>query len=222
MQASPRRRTAAAAAATALVLALAGCSDGDAKPTSASSQETTSASAGDSASASPSDSASDSQGTSTGSAAPEPTGVIGSRKFTVTGTYTQTRLVMRFDLVELKRRGDLLQLVANVTNTSTDKTQDLRWQVASRFDSGTYRTDLKSSGASLAGVVLTDIAAKKRYLVAADSAQECVCSANLSSTFIGAGQTAQLTATYAAPPESTTKLDVDVPSLSTFRDAPLS
>jgi len=147
---------------------------------------------------------------------------LASKTFTVNGTYTtQARLRMRFDVVELRRRGDLLDLRATLTNTATDQSQDLRWQVAGRFN-GSYRKDLNNVGGSFAGVVLTDMVGKKRYLVAADSGADCVCSANLSSTFVAAGQTLELDATYAAPPATTSTLDVTVPSLGTFRDLPIS
>lgn len=147
---------------------------------------------------------------------------LASKTFTVNGTYsTKARLTMRFDVVELRRRGDLLDLRATLTNTATDQSQDLRWQVAGRFN-GSYRKDLNSVGGSFAGVVLTDPVGRKRYLVAADSAADCVCSANLSSTFVEAGQTLELDATYAAPPATTSTLDVAVPSLGTFRDLPIS
>jgi len=148
-------------------------------------------------------------------------GIIG-RSFSVKGTYTPVPLTMRFELVELKRRGDLLQLVAHLTNTSTDQSRDLRWQVASRFSPATYREDLSTSSGIFGGAVLTDIAGKKRYVVAADSARDCVCTDNLSGTFIAAGETVELTATYAAPPATTTQLDVDVPSLGVFRDVPVT
>lgn len=127
---------------------------------------------------------------------------------------------MRFDIVELKRRGDLLDLTARLTNLEQSRDRDLRWQVSDRF-AGPYRNDI-TGGDAFSGVVLTDLAGKKRYLVAADSGNACVCTVQLSSTFIGAGQSVELDATYAAPPASTTRLDASVKSLGTFRDLPVS
>lgn len=154
------------------------------------------------------------------SAPATPGQAIASREFTVAGTYTPTRVRMRFDAVELKRRGDLLDLTATLTNLEQYASRDLRWQVSTRF-AGPYRKDI-STGDVFSGAVLTDRAGKKRYLVAADSGRHCVCTEQLSSTFVGAGQSIELSATYAAPPESTTELDVAVTSLGTFRDLPVS
>lgn len=207
--------------ATALVVT--GCSGpgGDPLPaeTTAASSPGPSASASDAGSATPSPSSS--------SAAPDPAatgapaGALGGRAFTVTGTYNPTELQMRLDITGLKRRGELLDLTATLTNLEQDRSRDLRWQVASRF-AGPYREDITSPGNSFSGAVLTDVAGKKRYLVAADSGGACVCSVELSSTFVGAGQSVELDATYAAPPPSTTTLDVSVPTLGTFRDLPVS
>lgn len=66
------------------------------------------------------------------------------------------------------------------------------------------------------------ICQKKRYFVAADSAGACVCTTDLSGTFPDAGDTVELTATYAAPPTSTTTVDVSVPGLGTLSDVPVS
>ena len=146
--------------------------------------------------------------------------VLGTRTFSVAGTYSGTRLQMRLDLVALKRRGDLLDLEARLSNLSTDMTKDQRWQVAGRFN-GAVRDDLNATDGAFSGVTITDLPGKKRYLVAADSARACVCTTGLSSTFVGAGQTLELDATYAAPPTSTTTVDVSVPTLGTFRDVPI-
>ena len=146
---------------------------------------------------------------------------LASKSFTEKAAYSPTQLPIRFDIVELKRRGDLLDLKATLTNLEQDRSADQRWQVASRFD-GAYRKDLTVTDGAFSGSVLTDLAGRKRYFVAADSAGACVCTVGLSRTFIDAGQTVELTATYAAPPASTTALDVTVPEVGTFRDLPVS
>lgn len=162
-----------------------------------------------------------------GSAAPSPdpsTGArpsLASKSFTVKATYSKTRPRIRFDVVELKRRGDLLELRASLTNLGQDRSVDQRWQIGSRFN-GAYRKDLTVTDGAFSGSVLTDLAGKKRYFVAADSAGACVCTVDLSGTFPDGGETVELTATYAAPPASTTTLDVTVPSMGTFRDLPIS
>jgi hypothetical protein len=218
--------------AAAAILLSAGCSgtNGAAPPEqpTAASSPAPSASAAPSLSAAPSASSSDTPPATdpsataadpSASAAPEQT--LASRDFTVTGSYTPTRVRMRFSVMELKRRGELLDLKATLTNLEKDSSKDLRWQVGSRFQ-GSYRKDLLGTDGSFSGGVLTDVAGKKRYLVAADSSNACVCTVQLSSTFIDAGQTVELEATYAAPPATTTKLDVSIASLGTFRDLPVS
>ena len=217
--------------ATALVVT--GCSVPGGEPlpaeTTAAPDPAPSASASDAGSAVPTaaPSSSPSLSSSPSPAAPDPaaTGApaqaLGGRAFTVTGTYTPAEVQMRLDVTGLRRRGELLDLTATLTNLEQDRSRDLRWQVGTRF-AGPYRKDITSLGNSFSGAVLTDVAGKKRYLVAADSGGSCVCTVELSSTFVGAGQSVELDATYAAPPPTTTTLDVSVPTLGTFRDLPVS
>ena len=209
----------------ASALVVTGCSGSGGEPlpaeTTAASSPGSSATASDPASAAPSPSLSPSTAAPDPAATGAPAQALGGRAFTVTGTYTRAELQMRLDITGLKRRGDLLDLTATLTNLEQDRSRDLRWQVAGRFD-GPYREDITSSGNSFSGAVLTDLAGKKRYLVAADSGGACVCTVELSSTFVGAGQSVELDATYAAPPPATTTLDVSVPTLGTFRDLPVS
>lgn len=225
MSARTARRTASCVLAAATVLVVvAACSAPrgeapSARTTAASSDAA--APAATTAAGSPGATSSDvpAQSDPSAGASREPT--LASREFTVTGTYVQVPVRMRLDIVELRRRGELLDLTANLTNLAQDGSQDLRWQVASRF-AGPYRKDINGTDGVFSGAVLTDVAGKKRYLVAADSGGACVCTVQLSSTFVGAGQSIELSATYAAPPTTTTKLDAAVTSLGTFRDLPIS
>ena len=221
----PTRIRPALAGLLAATLLLAACSGGGDDTVSGASPSASSSPTGSSPSASsdatPSSSGSSPAASDTSSAA-APEGSLASKTFTVTSTYSQLPIRIRFDLLALQRRGDLLQVDARVTNTDTDRTKDMRWQVSNRFDPPVYREDLGASNGIFGGVVLTDVAGKKRYLVAADSAKDCVCTTNLSGTFLGAGQGVDVVATYAAPPTSTTKLDVEVPSLGLFRDIAIS
>lgn len=224
MSARTARRTASCVLAAATMLVVAACS---APGGEAPSAETTTASSdaaapsATTAAESPGATSSDVPTPSDPSAAISPAQALASRQFTVTGTYVQVPVRMRLDVVELKRRGELLDLTANLTNLAQDGSQDLRWQVASRF-AGPYRKDINGTDGVFSGAVLTDVAGKKRYLVAADSGGACVCTVQLSSTFVGAGQSIELSATYAAPPTTTTKLDATITSLGTFRDLPIS
>ena len=224
-----RRRTVgvrrgAGAAALAAGLVLGGCgilpgSGGQAPSGPASSAPASSAPTGGasaSASSQPSGGAAPSDSPTQGSGP-----VLGTRTFTVKAAYAPNKIKIRFDLLALQRRGDLLELRADLVNLSEDQSTDQRWQVAGRFN-GSYRKDLNSTDGAFSGVVLTDLAQKKRYFVAADSAGACVCTTDLSGTFPDAGDTVELTATYAAPPTSTTTVDVSVPKLGTFRDVAIS
>lgn len=220
-----RRRAAWCSLAVATTSLVASCSGSDGGPspveTTAASSPGPSSSTSAGPSVTPSPTSSDTPLGSDPSVTGAPEQALASREFTVTGTYSRTRVRMRFGITELKRRGDLLDLTAKLTNVEQDGSRDLQWQVSDRLQ-GPYRKDLTSVGGSFSGAVLTDVAGKKRYLVAADSGNECVCTVQLSSTFVGAGQSVELSATYAAPPASTTKLDVAVTSLGTFRDLPVS
>jgi hypothetical protein len=226
-----RRGVAWTSVAVAAVLMAAGCSgtDGGASPdpTNAASSPAPSISASGGTGAPSATSSDPSSAADPSASAADPSTSAGteqtlaSRDFTVTGSYTPTRVRMRFGVVELKRRGDLLDLRATLTNEEKDGSRDLRWQVGSRF-AGSYRKDLTGTDGAFSGGVLTDVAGKKRYLVAADSSNACVCTVNLSSAFVDAGQTIELNATYAAPPASTAKLDVSIASLGNFRDLPVS
>jgi hypothetical protein len=220
-----RRRAAWCSLVAATTLLATSCSGSDAAPAPAEATGGSSPAASSSAAAAPSTAPSPTPSTTTSApaspATDAPVQTLASRDFTVTGTYSQTRVRMRLSVTELKRRGDLLDLTATLTNLEQDRSKDLRWQVGSRF-AGSYRKDLESTDGAFSGSVLTDVAGKKRYLVAADSANACVCTVQLSSTFVGAGQTVDLNATYAAPPATTTKLDVAIASLGNFRDLPVS
>lgn len=220
-----RHRTAWCSLVVATTFLATSCSGSDPEPAPAKAPDASSPSASSSAAAVPSTASSPTPSTTTpasaSSATDAPAQLLASRDFTVTGTYSQTRVRMRLSVTELKRRGELLDLTATLTNLEQDRSKDLRWQVGSRF-AGSYRKDLESTDGAFSGGVLTDVAGKKRYLVAADSANACVCTVQLSSTFVGAGQTVDLNATYAAPPASTAKLDVAIASLGNFRDLPVS
>jgi hypothetical protein len=220
-----RHRAAWCSLVVATTLLAAGCSGSDPEPAPAQAPGASSPSASSSAAAVPSTATSPTPSTTTPAPVPSatdaPVQALASRDFTVTGTYSQTRVRMRLSVTELKRRGELLDLTATLTNLEQDRSRDLRWQVGSRF-AGSYRKDLEGTDGAFSGGVLTDVAGKKRYFVAADSANACVCTVQLSSAFVGAGQSIDLNATYAAPPATTTKLDVAIASLGNFRDLPVS
>lgn len=140
------------------------------------------------------------------SAPPTPTQVLVSRK-TSTG-----EVPILVEINSLVRQGELATLNFSVTSLAEEGEDE--WQVADTFDG--------DSGLDVSGVTLVDGQNRKKYLVAQDSRGDCVCSSDLSSTFVAPGQTVLLTATFAAPPESVTTIDVSIPTAGTFSDVPIS
>ncbi len=133
---------------------------------------------------------------------------------------------LRFDIVALARRGDLLELSTRITNEqahtkAADGTPaDISWDITG-FQAAD-RPDIHQPIGSdtFSGVSLIDGVGRKRYLVAADAARRCACSSYTDS--LDGGQSVALSAVFAAPLTTTTKLDVIVPTIGTFRDVPIS
>jgi hypothetical protein len=201
-----------------LALSVAGCS-GSSTPGQSTATDKAKASGGANSSASPDDSASSPAGAKGSAASTADSVSLAGADFTRSGGPGSKPLELRVDVVGLSRRGELLQLVVRVSNKSTDPTTDQRWQIS---DFSVTRNDMTPGISAFNGVVLTDVKGKKRYLAAADSGGGCVCTPDLGSIFVGAGQSVELTATYAAPPASTDRLDVDIPSVGLLRDVPVS
>ena len=147
----------------------------------------------------------------TGTAAP--TASIAS----VDGTLKDTPF--HINITSLKRSGDLMTLTFALKNTSTDTSSKLGFQVAGNFDTATPGPKL---GSTLSGVYLIDNVNKKKYTPAIDSAGECVCSDNLGSVFIPAGQSTTLSATYGAPPASVKNVDIYIPQFGTLSAVAIS
>jgi hypothetical protein len=151
--------------------------------------------------------------------------------FTRTAFGSDDVVHLRFDVVSLTRQGPLLQLAVRITSKDPVPTQRisvsnyLTWAVDGLSDTTRDKQLVPSSGISVAysGTTLIDVAAKKRYLVAVDSSGNCLCTPDLYQNYsVGPGQSLTLNATYAAPPTTTTKMDVDVPGIGDFADVPIS
>lgn len=162
-------------------------------------------------------------------AAPTGTTPIAGADFTRSGgnVLTTVNVRLRFDVLSLTRQGQLLQLLSRITNEQVPRTDshgslvDQTWRVAGLSDIN--RTDMKVDGFDAFNAVsLTDGVNKKRYLVAADSSGRCVCSTGLLEEPVDAGQAVVFSATFQAPPLSTTSLQVDVPGIGSFADVPIS
>jgi hypothetical protein len=126
-------------------------------------------------------------------------------------------------IVSLKRSGATVELTFEL---SLDKTASGHAQIASAFDDGEFEkvtspgaTDI-SGGDTLDGIYLVDTADAKKYPVARDSYNQCVCDINLSGTFVDAGAPVFLSATFGAP--SADSVNVSIPGYGTFVNVPIS
>ncbi|MET9878679.1 hypothetical protein ABZZ36_29205 [Actinacidiphila glaucinigra] len=70
---------------------------------------------------------------------------------------------------------------------------------------------VQKSGASVAGAVLVDSVGKKRYYVLRDTEGKCLCTMGL--TLIKPGETRPLFAQFPAPPEGTTEMEFQLPTM---------
>lgn len=70
---------------------------------------------------------------------------------------------------------------------------------------------VQKSGASVAGAVLVDPVGKKRYYVLRDTEGKCLCTMGL--TLIKPGETRPLFAQFPAPPEGTTEVEFQLPTM---------
>jgi hypothetical protein len=126
-------------------------------------------------------------------------------------------------ILSLKRSGATVELTFELT---LDKTASQHAQVAGAFDDGEYEkvTSPGASGLSgvntLDGIFLIDTADAKKYPVARDSYNQCVCDINLANTFVDAGAPVLLSATFGAPPSNA--VNVSIPGYGTFVNVPIS
>ena len=132
---------------------------------------------------------------------------------------------VRVELYQLRRRDGFVTV--NVKLTRTDEgTKDSGWQVADTFQGDTISH-------TFAGVTLVDRKNRKRHLVAqvnpgagrtqADRSEreEYLASSDLASVFVKAGQSIWLYATFGAPPDDVTAVDVVVPRVPVFENVPV-
>jgi hypothetical protein len=120
---------------------------------------------------------------------------------------------IRLEITELKRAsGGTLNLKFAMINDS-DK------ELAFSYDYGD-----SSQGAgdfnTVGGVHLIDQVGKKKYFVARDSANKCVCSQGMSA--VPAGGRMNLWAKFPAPPDDVQMISVVVPHFTPMDDVPLS
>ena len=128
----------------------------------------------------------------------------------------------RFLVTELRRSGPTV--ILNARLELVDPTSE-RLQVGSTFDDGDFQ-DLEDGGTEpgdvFDGVALIDPEGKKKYFVARDDTNRCVCSNELSAAFIREEAPVELTATLAAPPPDVSEVDLVVPRFGTLHDVALA
>ena len=180
----------------ALLLALTGCSGAEPEASAPAGEPAASAS-GPSESTEPEP-----------EAEPSPTAapvdqVLASREGTL-GTNQA-----RADVITLRRAGELVNLEVVLTNMSTGTLV-----AEDPFEAA-------SGDGAVTGITLIDGGASKRYLPAKDSAGNCLCSQPGQLVLPEKGSTV-ISATYAAPPDSTEVLSVELPGFGTFTDLALA
>jgi hypothetical protein len=191
--------------AAALAVAAAGCGGGDDEKKPATAQETPTAGAPAEGTATPEP-----------SAAPEEAAAVVETLGSIDGAR------VRFILTELRRSGPTV--ILNARLEPADPAAD-RLQVADTFDDGVFQDvegGLTEPGDVFDGVALIDPEGRKKYLVARDETNRCVCTNGLGSAFVRAEAPVELTATLSAPPPAVTQVDLVVPRFETLRDVPLA
>ena len=148
---------------------------------------------------------------------------------------------VKLDLNQERVSGELMSVLFTVTNTG-----DSRWQITSSLDSGEFRIFLsggdagegsgtegeaegdedddlaKIDGGTTDGVIVTDDANGMVYRAAYDNGGNCLCSSNLSSSFVEQDKSLLLNTRFAAPPKDVETVTVQIPHFGTFDDVPLS
>ena len=120
---------------------------------------------------------------------------------------------VKAEILELKRNsgGTLTLKLALVNGSSKD--------LGFGYDFGDPDHQIKDH-ASFGGVSLIDAVNKKKYLVARDSENTCLCSRGLS--HVAAGERMNVWAKFPAPPDDVQKINVSIPHFSPADDVPIS
>ncbi|HST84689.1 MAG TPA: hypothetical protein VLL08_23325 [Kineosporiaceae bacterium] len=140
---------------------------------------------------------------------------------------TVKELPIRVDLNELRVEGRVTRLTFTARNLAPEAVPGRaprRWQIGTFFNDGiNQQTGAAPDDAfSVDGVYLLDAGGAKRYLAARNAAKGCVCSGNLSSTFVSPGSGVVLTTVFAALPTEVTSVDVVVPGFGSFNGLAVS
>ncbi|WP_127358457.1 hypothetical protein [Actinacidiphila soli] len=179
-----RWATVVVAITVSVTLALAGCGGGGGKKSNGSSQTKSSASR---------DAGGSSQGSS--SPTPDPTATLAQIK-------GEKNMVVTVNEAS-RDSGGFVTVKGTITNNGTSVFNAVDWQG--------NELAVASSGASVAGAVLVDLAGKKRYYVLRDTDGKCLCTMGL--TGIRSNETRPFFAQFPAPPASTTQVQFQLPTM---------
>lgn len=130
------------------------------------------------------------------------------------GSYEDNTI--RFDLLSLRRSGNLAILRFTATNTTPGTVEDTEKEWTIWDDLGSSPGDYWVNG-----VYLVDPAHAKKYPTATDSADDCVCSSTRGVDIVPT-QSREFSATFAAPPAEVATVDVYVPGAGTIENVPVS
>src|ERR1017187_10247991 len=121
---------------------------------------------------------------------------------------------IKAEILDLKRdSGGTVTLKFTLVNNSK---QDVGFVYGFGDDANFHITDFDSIG----GVNLVDTVNKKKYMVARDSENHCLCSRGLSG--VGPATRKNLYAQFPAPPDDVQKINVVIPHFLPANDVPVS
>ena len=121
---------------------------------------------------------------------------------------------IKAEILDLKRdSGGTVTLKFTLVNNSK---QDVGFGYGFGDDANFHITDFDSIG----GVNLVDTVNKKKYMVARDSENHCLCSRGLSG--VGPATRKNLYAQFPAPPDDVQKINVVIPHFLPANDVPVS
>jgi hypothetical protein len=189
------------------LLSLSGCmGDDEKKPSGKAGGKTETSASGQSTATSPG-----------GEKVEVPEEAIASRDGAISGT------PVKLELLQLKRGGETSVLTFRIATVGGDEVQigEIFDDGANQEIEGAATADSPVNTTSMDGITLVDTQNRKRYLVGRDSKNACACESDLGGVFLGSDPVI-LSATYAAPPEDVSAMDVLVPRFGTFKDVPVS
>jgi hypothetical protein len=120
---------------------------------------------------------------------------------------TETPVPLRIDVVRLRATGDLVDLELRLTNEADPGAGERKspsFKASSLFADGQNSYDISAIG-------LVDPRARKLYLPAFDSDNDCLCTDSMGANEYEAGGSYTLTATYGGVPRDLDVVDVRIP-----------